>query len=234
MSSADLIAKTVMDAAGALLNDPAVSTYTYTKQIPYLNLSLQSLQELFELNAVPVVDTFTSSPILITAGVDHIAYNAIAPAPSLPNDFIEPRVLWERTTGINPFVPMTKVDYLPRWMEGTEITQFQYYTWQDQEIRFFAANQNNDIKMDYVRSLFTPVVDQNSTINVVNAESYLEFKTASLCARFIGQNKTRADELEGEAISAMDRALGIGTKGRQSIITRHRPFRSSFKRRSFM
>lgn len=225
-----------MDQSASLLNDTAKSIYTYVNQIPYLNMALQELQEFFELNDVPVVDT-VSTVIQVDAGFSSIGFAPAVPivdTPYLPNDLIEPQILWERTRDTDPYVPMTRLDFLPRYMEGVEISQFIWYVWQSQEIRLLPTNQDNDIKMDYIRNLFTPVTDEDDEINVLNSASFLEYRTAGLCAEFIGENKTRADDLNAFASLAMDRVVGIGTKGRQSIITRHRPFRSAYKRRSYM
>jgi hypothetical protein len=238
MASPDLTSATVMNSSAALLNDAAKSIYTFTKQLPYLNMALQELQELFELNEVAVVDN-VSAVLPIDAGISRIRFKPAVPIVGetyLPDDLIEPQVLWERTRNIDPYTPMRKLDFLPRYMEGIEINQFLYFTWQDQEIRFFPANQDNDIKMDYIRDLFVPFTNTSGTdqINVINAASFLEYRNAGLCAEFIGENITRANSLNGFASLAMDRVVGIGTKGRQAILTRHRPFRSSYKRRSYM
>ena len=233
MATVDLTAGTVMNAAAVLLNDRLRSVYTYTEQIPYLNIALQELQEHFELNNVPATET-VSTVIQVNAGVTSIQFNAAGTpaAPKLPDDLIEPQKLWERTRDINPFVPMTKVDSLPQSMFGVDLSQFQIYVWETQMIKFFASIADNDIKMDYIRNLFTPVVDENSGINVVNAATFLEYRTAGLVAWFIGENKTRSDELNMFAGLAIDRATGIGTKGRQSVVARRRPFRSGYKRRN--
>jgi hypothetical protein len=230
MGSADLTAGTVLDAIAVLMNDPSKTQYTNVKMIPYLNISLQELREVFELNNVPVTDTVTSSPINIPAGYDHIAFSN-GSNPSLPTDFVEPKVLWERPEGIDPYIMMTRSDSLPREWEGNPQNQFIWFTWQSQQIRFLPANQDNDIKMDYIRQIFPAVVDANSIINVINAATFLEYRTGGLCAEFIGENKTRADSLNTDALLALDRVVGIGTKGRQSITIRRRPFRSGYKRR---
>lgn len=221
-----------MNASAALLNDVAKSVYSFTAQLPYLNIALQELQEHFELNEIPVVDT-VSAVVQVNAGVDHVGFSTTNP--KLPDDLIEPQVLWERSRNINPFIPMTKVDFLPRFMEGVQTNVFQVYTWQNQEIRFLPCIQDNDIKMDYIKNLFVPFIDTDGTeeVGVINAATFLEYKTAGLCAEFIGENPTRAKDLNGYAQLAIDRVTGIGTKGRQAIITRRRPFRSGYKRRSF-
>ncbi len=222
----------VMDRVAALCNDAAKSIYTYVSQLPYLNMALQELQEFFELNEVPVTET-VSAVMTVPTGTDHIGF--AASGLMLPNDLVEPQYLWERQSGIDPYTTMTKLDVLPRYMEGVEINQFIYYTWQSQEIRFLPANQDNDIKMDYTRFLFAELasVTGADNINVINSKSFLEYRTAGLCAKYLGENDSRAVELNNSASLAMDRVIGVGTKGRQNITIRHRPFRSSYKRRTY-
>jgi hypothetical protein len=229
-TAADLTAGTVLSAMAVLMNDPSKTKYTNAKMIPFLNIALQELREVFEQNNVPVTDTVTSEPINIPAGYDHIAFNN-GSNPSLPIDFVEPKIVWERPEGIDPYIMMTRLNTLPRQYEGVEVNQFIWYIWQSQEIRFLPSNQDNDIKMDYVRQIFSPVVDENSTINVVNAATFLEYRGGGLCAEFIGENPTRAASLNNDAILALDRVVGIGTKGRQAIITRRLPFRNGYKQR---
>lgn len=234
-----LLATTVMDSAAALLNDQAKQQYTYLVQIPYLNMALSELKEYFELNNVPVTDTVTADGLVVPAGETALAFAPDVPDPDtdyLPNDLIEPKVVWERQEGVDPYVMMTRLDFLPRWQEGVEINQFVWFTWQSQEIRFLAANQDNEIKIDYIRDLFSRVTSGNYTtynIAVINAESFLNYRLAGLCARFIGENPTRAGELDNDAGLSLDRAIGIGTKGRQAITVRRRPFRSGYKNRSY-
>lgn len=227
MSTADLIARTVMDASAVLLNDQKKQNYTYVVQIPYLNLALQELQEIFELNEIPVTSA-KSAVINIPQGYDHIAFNN-GSNPTLPNDLIEPSILWERAEGISPYVPMIPVNSLRLNEDGILVSQFRVYVWESQEIRFLPASRDNDIKMDYIRNLFVPAVDENSQINIINAASFLEYRCAALCAEFIGENPTRAQVLNNDAGIAIDRVTGIGSKGRQNIITRRRPFRSGRK-----
>lgn len=230
-NSYDLVAGTVMNAAAASLNDVARTIYTYTAQIPHLNTALQELQEEFELNDIPVTAA-TSAVINCPEGTTVIEFN-VAPDPELPADLIEPQKLWERAEGIDPWVPMTKVDALPLYMEGAETNQFIFWCWESQKIKLLATNADNDIKMEYTRNLFTPVVDETSLIGVINAQTFLQYRTAALCAEFIGENKTRADDLNAFAALAIGRATGIGTKGRQAVVTRRRPFRAGYKSRTF-
>lgn len=90
---------------------------------------------------------------------------------------------------------------------------------------------DNDIKIDYIGTLFATLVDENSVINVINAKTFLQYRTGGLLCEFIERNLSSANALNAYAEMALDRALGIGIKGKQSITTRRRPFRSGFRRR---
>lgn len=233
MAASDLVGSNVMDISASLLNDTARTNYTYAAQSPYLRIALQELRELFELNSIPVTQ-LTSAVIPMDAGDTEIVYNAAVGTPGLPNDFVEPQQLWERTRNINPYTPMTRRDYLPHSLEGVEISQFIYFVWQDQKIIVLPSVQNNDIKIDYIKQLFPDAgatVDENTQINVVNAATFLEYRTAALCAEFIERNLTSANGLNSYAVLGLDRVSGISSKSKQTIMTRRRPFRSGYKRR---
>lgn len=217
-----------MDKAASLMNDTAKTIYTYAAMVPYINIAMQELQEEFELNAIPVTEA-VSSIINMPAGSSAIIFNGVG-VPSLPNDMIEPLQLWERNGGTNPFIPMKRKDFLPGNMQGTQINQFQYYVWQSNEIRVLPSNAVNDIKIDYIKQLFQPVVNENSFINIINAQTFLEFRTAALLAEFIERNISSANALNTYAVMRMDTAKGISSKGKQKITTRRRPFRAGYKR----
>lgn len=232
MSAVDLVASTVMNAAAAAMNDSARVTYTYAAQLPYLRMALQELQEYFELNSIPVTED-VSAVIEMDAGQTTIVYNGVG-VPTLPSDLINPKQLWESGRGLDQYIPMTKLQFLPQNWGGVQTSQFIYYVWQKQQIKVLAANQDNDIKIDYVRDLFPdiPNIDENSQINVINASSFLAYRTAALMAELIERNKPSADALNGFAGLALDRATGIESKGKQSIVTRRKPFRQGWKNRT--
>ena len=129
---------------------------------------------------------------------------------------------------------MSRRDYIPHQFEGTTTSKFSFYVWENQIIKFLPSNQSNDIKIDYIKDIFTPLVDETSLINVINAATFLEYRTAGLCAEFIERNLASANSLNTYAIMALDRATGIGVKGKQTILTRRRPFRAAYKKRGFM
>ena len=221
----------VMDTVAALLNDSAKQNYSYVVQLPYLKVALKELRELFELNNSPVTNATSAVitlPATVTPGITTISSLTI---PALPTGLVEIQKVWERATGTDPYTPMTRKEFIPHHLEGILTNQFSIWVWENESIKVLSSLRSNDIKLDYIQELFNSVVDQNSTIGVINADSFLHYRTAGLCAEFVGENKTRADALNGDAILALDRVLGISNKGRQTIATRHRPFRTGFKSR---
>jgi hypothetical protein len=213
------------------MNDSTQSLYTNTACLPYLNLSLDELQEIFELNGIPVTNE-SSAAITLKAGINKLGFDT---TPSLPSDLIEIQQLWESPTGLNRWTPVDKREIIPHYLEdGTTISQFLIWAWEHGRIQLIAANADNDLKIDYTASLFnTPIQIKDINVNLpfTNVKTYLEYKTAALCAMFIAENESRALALDSLTGTALSRALGIPIKGMQSINTRRRPFRSSFKRR---
>lgn len=221
-----LTAAQVMNISAALLNDANRTTYTYAVQVPYLQLALQKLEELYQLNSIPVTEE-TSEIISIPAGATELDYNT---PPLLPRDMVEILRVWERTSGTDPFIPMIPKSFLPHSLEGVTVNQFMYYVWQSNKIKFLASGADNDIKIDYIKQLFTNILDENAPINILGARTYLEFMTAGLVAEFVESNDATAQSMYGQAQLSMDVSIGIGAKGKQTIFTRRRPFRSGYRR----
>ncbi len=232
-NTVELTAGQVMDRAAAIMNDGSKSTYTYAVQYPYLNMALQDLQEHYQQNEIPVTSE-NSAVITVPVGTTNVPFGDTPTTPRLPDDLIEPLILWERTSGIDPYTLMTRVNSLDFGLSGQSISQLIQYVWEANQIRFFAATVAIDIKMNYLRALFTAVSSDATVIPITNGIGYLANRTARHLSFFIAENPTRGAELDADAIASLDRVLSIGTKGKQAIITRRRPFRSAYKRGSFL
>lgn len=224
----DTTTGSIMDKVASLMNDTAKSTYGYTEQIPYLQIALQDLRTRLEQNNSPVTNS-TSFYVTIPAGTTVLGFGT---TPALPQDLIEIQQVWERQAGSNAYSPLDRVDFIPHYLEGAPVSLFSIYAWKENQIEFPVSTTDNDIKLDYIKTLFTTITDQNGIIGVINSESYLQFRTAALCAQYIGENKERADVLNAEADMAFNILIGIDNKGRQAIYTRRRPFRASWKNRA--
>src|SRR6266446_8169737 len=134
-----------------LMNDSSQSVYTNTVCLPFLNLALNELQELYELNGLPPTNE-TSAAITIPAGVSRLGFDT---TPALPSDLIEIQELWESNTGLNQWTRVDKREFIPHYLENnTTISSFLIYTWEHGRINLIPANQTNDLKIDYVGSLF--------------------------------------------------------------------------------
>lgn len=220
-------AGSVVSRVSSLMNDTAQTQYTFAACLPYLNMALDELQETFELNDIPV--THEKSAVLeLDAGDTVIAFGG---SPALPADLVEIKGVWESARDANNWTEMTRKSFIPNYLEGQAINQFLIYSWIDQEIRVPVATQDNDIKLDYIKDLFAEITDPDDDIEVLNAKSYLYFKTAALCAMFIAENETRAESLNSLANDSIETSMGISIKAQQAIKTRRRPFRWSYRRR---
>ena len=216
------------------MNDSVQSVYNNVACLPMLNLALDELQETYELNGIPTTNE-TSAAITIQSNNRITTELGFDTNPALPSDLIEIQQLWESPTGLNQWTPVDKRDFIPNYYkDGTQISQFLIWCLEKGRVKVLTANQSNDLKIDYTASLFnTPILIKDVGVNLpfTNVKTYLEYKTAALCAMFIAENETRAAALDGSAGMALNRALGIPIKGMQSIVTRRRPFRHSFKHR---
>jgi len=226
----------VMDMSASLLNDTAKTVYTYTAQMPYLNMAYRELGELLELNNIPVTNA-TSAVIPIIASGDNIGGSDTPDAahPALPDGLVEIQQLWQRPTGTDiPFLPISKYEFLPHFWDGIETSVIPAWAWMEQIIKFIPSNTPTDVKIDYIKTAIITIEDEDDDILIINAFNTLGFRTAGLCARFIGENPTRADTLDSDAVLAFERMLGMSNKGRQSIVTRRRPFMASYKNRGMI
>lgn len=220
----------IITTVAGLMNDFSQSLYTNTSCLPFFNLALDELQEIFEQNDIPVTHN-TSKAISIPEGVDRLGFDT---TPAFPSDLIEISQLWESPTGLNQWISMTKREFLPHFFDNVPISFFRIWDLEQGRVKLIPANTDIDLKIDYIGKIFnTPILIKDINVNLpfTNIKTYLEYKTAALCAMFIAENESRAISLDSLCGTALSRALGIPIKGMQSVVTRRQPFRVSFKRR---
>lgn len=224
-------ASEVTAMSASLLNDTAKTVFTDVAQLPYLNMAFRELGELLELNNVAVTNE-TSSVIAVGADGDNIGGDDVSD-PALPTGLIEIRQLWQRPTGTSiPFLPIQRYEYLPHYWDGVQNTVIPAWAWMGQVIRFVPSTVPTDVKLDFIHSVIFTITDlDDDEITVINSLNYLGYRNAGLCARFIGENPTRADQLDMQATLCFDRMLGLSSKGKQAITTRRRPFMAGWKGR---
>lgn len=230
MSSAYVTAREVMDRSAVLLNDPAKTDYTHEVLMPFLRMALDELSEsLLESQSPPTV--WGSPTVLVPAGV-----NAIYPPESVqvvtyPEGLVEIQQLKARPVGQSEFSPMTRREYMTG--TGTPCGIFTEWSWEVQTIILHRAASTiaQEVQILGIYDLNVAPTTVDAIIGGIKSRSFLSYKTAAYAAQFIGENQERAAILDGKAGQAMERIDGINNKGRQQIMTRHRPFRAAFKAR---
>ncbi len=238
MSTTVVSAGQVMDRAANLLNDPAKTDYTYDVMLPYLNLAIEEFSdEMVESNHTffnLTSSNQSSTPIIVPAGVSAIGPPESAVSVKYPPDMIEIQEIGERPAGSTQ-----GFHRLPR-REFGEIypatNSLLYWIWERGIIRFNPPGANTDLEVEikFVYQGITYAANADTQISVIGARTYLGYKTAALCALFIGENPTRAKVLDELAEKALERTVAISNKGKQEIMTRHRPFRASYKSRGWI
>ena len=219
-------ASDVMITTRALLNDTQNQLFTNNVQLPYLKKAFRELREYCQLNNVPIT-SLVGTLLTVPAGTDEISYVSI---PALPSDFVEPREVWERSAGRDSWIPLKRVETLSYTSDGIQTSSFMVFSWQDNKIKLLPCNQVNDLKIDYISQL-AEVVDENTTIPIINGQTFLENRCAALCSLYISEDKERSNDLNTEAEEALYRLTSIESKGKQAILYRRRPFRQSYKSR---
>jgi len=222
-------AKDVMDTASAALNDAGLTVFSYATQLPYVKIAIRDLRLELEDFDIPLTQS-TSTAFTITTSMRDIGGTT---GPLFPTDFLEPQELWERTAGTtSDYIRMTRRDALPKTDVLT--AYLEVWCWQNGQINFLGATGSIEVKMDYLSDPFkVEIVNYNSIVvpKYENALQFLGFRTAGLCAEFIGENPERAQSLYTQAQGYLDLMLGISIKNQQTVGTRRRPFRGGWKRR---
>lgn len=235
MSTTAVSAGQIMDRVANLLNDPNKTDYTYTVVKPYLNMAIEELSEsMEESNNSP--SNQTSAPITIPLGMSAI-YPAEDTTPGVPHysdNLVEVQEVGERASGSSDaFRKLERREFLQVAPANQSLL---YWIWEDQKIKFnpSGALGNREVQLKYVAQGLPYVLTENDIITMIHSRAYLSYKTAALCALFIGENESRAEVLDNLAERAIERTNAIGNKGRQQIMTRHRPFRASYKMRGWL
>jgi hypothetical protein len=217
----------------ARLNDPNQQIYSNAALLPYFQDAGDELQAVLELNGALVLEqisTIIPFPISLNIGQQNLVSlgnggdgsAAGGPFASLiPLDMYEPQRLEERLTGTtNQFIPMIRRQWEPN-IQPTD--NLRYWTYRDEDIFFVGCTTDIDIKIYYIKRLIN-ITSVSSVVSVNNSQQFMINRVAAMAARYIGENTTRADELDKEAGENLDWVVRIGVKSKQGTRTRRRPF----------
>lgn len=221
----------IMDQSAVLLNDPAKTDYTYAVLEPFLRIAYDELVD-SQMDTQNQPLNQISDPIIVPVGTNKLHPIHSLNTPHYPGDLAEIQEISERLAGSDgPYIPMKRTEF-PGPFPAQE--RLFYWGWEYERIIFNpnGATSAREIIIKYIRGLVgnfqtTP----SSIVGGTNSRAFLSYKTAALAAMFIGENPERAAILEDHAQKALERHESISNKGRQQIMTRHRPFRAAFKAR---
>ena len=224
ISTADLRGGDVMVNVASLLNDPDLTDYTPEVMTRYLNLAIEELNEHLAEANISLTNN-TSQIITVYKGQNKI----INP----PLDIIEIQELGERMAGSeDSFISLPRREFPDLYPASSSLL---FWVYQGQRILFNpnGADQDREVQLKYICSAIKRIADQYGVIGSWNASSFLSYKTAALLSQFVGENETRSGILNEQAELALERIVGISNKGKQQMMTRHRPFRAAYKTRGY-
>lgn len=213
-------ANDVTDLAATLLNDPSKTIWTASKIRPMLAVAWRELGE--ELRII--------NDALLKVYVD-VTY-AISATPGLLttlSDVIMPLKCEERGNVNEPFVPMKEVDWeLPNDTTST----LRFWAWRLGQIYVPPCSATRLVRIHYLKIQYDITSDLDEIVPN-NALNFLAQRTAALSARLLGENPTRADELDIMASQSLARITQQSVKSQQGVGVRRRPLRAAFARRRY-
>lgn len=206
---ADLVSA-VNTEARALLNDVSAGLYTDERLLTFINKAYREMQDNLNLNGLQHLDEIAAY-ITVLAGATTIG--------TPPADMIRPTEVAERPSGTaDQFVALDNRTWLP---DEPANQSLRYWVWREEAIELLAATSSRQVRVRYLKSL-PALTGSASTILVTNAVSFLAARSAALAARYIGENETRANSLDSEAVYALGNLVRLNVRMNQGRPTRRR------------
>jgi hypothetical protein len=212
-----MLVSDILASSAALLNDALMTRMTYARTLPYFRIMYRELQLALVENELQPVTEVSAKITLLTP----MKALTSASTPPLPTDFLAPLSIQEKLPSEAVYNPMTQVDQEP--IDDPQL-YLGVWAYRENEIKFRGATGNVDLIITYQKNLDT-VSTEASTFVYPKAASFAEYRTAELCARYINEDNTRADNLKIPADKALESYLSAEIHRGQSLSIRHKPFR---------
>lgn len=203
----------VLNLAAPLLNDRNKTRYTDEVMLPYLRIASDELD--LEFHNENIESHNAVCDIAVDIGEESL---------TLPCRFFLPIRLYERlqtSTNDDDFTPMTERSFEPN---ATAVSSLDVWAFRQGAIKFVGALTDRTVRLHFKQSLGT-LVDEDAAVTVSKAKNFLSFRTAALCAEFIGRNTTISNGLNAQAAINLDALTTAYVKNRQGVRVRRRPFR---------
>ena len=206
------LASDVMERSRAVLNDIAKDLYTDEVLLPYLKIANDDLSDEL-VDHGTTVQKEVSIDIPLQAGVKQL---------NLPIDIIVPIELFTKNENELDiyYHKAYQRDFLPNGAPGNQI---ETWAWREQNIYFIGSTSNKIVRLRYYR-LVTEILGINTPIELTHALNYLAYHSAALASEHIGQNRTKAIDLESQAIQKLHKLLKKEVKQTHGRPIRRRRF----------
>lgn len=191
----------VVSEAQALLNDAAGVNYTLAALLPFIKKAYDELLQSADIHKAPDIKEISG---ILTVLPNKVIINAAAlSAGTFPADLFEPLEIKERAAGSITGTLFDRMKQEP-WEPDIKTDEIlRYWNWREEEIKTPGSTSSREILIYYIKTL-PVIVDGTTAIPVARAKTYLAARVASLGARHIGENYTRADILALDANAAKE------------------------------
>jgi len=210
-----ILAATILQGAKPLLNDPQGIMYPDTALLPLLSKAYRELQTRLSRSGMGVTKE-VAERVPVNVGVV-----ALGDGSGLPLGLLYPIEIREGARG----APQTEFRYLEErnWEPTYKPTsELQCWAWREEEIKLSPALTDRDLYIKFMKGL-TPIVDVNSNIQILNSELFLEARTAAIAAALLGENYSRAQNLNADAEMWYDVLIGgLVKRGQRMPVRRGR------------
>ena len=200
--------------AGVFLNDPNQTYWTDDKIIPSLKYANDELGNLLTNHGVSV-QRAVSVNVDVEIGDTEL--------PDYPTDFFLPLELRERARDSEEDWVNVGVD--GRWINPNILSSARIIEWtyRNNKIFFNPPTSQREVQLRYLRNIMA-IVNKTNNIEIDRSINFLASRTAELCARFVGRNPSKADEIKVNEVGHAQHML-INSFVRISQKVRRRPYR---------
>jgi hypothetical protein len=194
-------------AAKVYLNDSLQALWSNTVLLPVLVAANEELQALFDINEIPVIIEDSSPVTSVESGDTELD--------EYPTDLLLPLKLFERTLDSDEeWIEVREVEKVdPNNSNSQQIIEWAYH---NNKIYINPPTTDREIYLEYKRTL-TALSAAGSTVELPAAKAFLSVRTAQIAAKNIGNNPTKAAELEPDVRRAEHRLIQSLVKNKQGV-----------------
>lgn len=211
----------VLDESRVLLNDQAAKLYTNAIMVPVFKKAYRELRQQLVDNGISTTRVL-SDQFTLPANFTEMTFDSVPEA--LPGNLLYPIKLQEKLQGQadNDFIDMTETVW------PTDITpngRLNFWDWRENALHFPGATGIVILRIQYWGEL-PAIEDEDSEVLILDAETFLAARCASIAATTIGGAPQKGQILQEDANSAFATLISTAVKNRQGTPTRRRRFRS--------